>query len=694
MRATRRALALALLGAWPLAADLLIETSGQERLGTLSAIEGGKVYFSAEAGGVTSLPLAGVARLELHRDLSGTRVRNLGGLDDPILKESLEYVAGPDEYPGAGAVNLYLGHRVVFEPDWSARTRVRNVVRVLKERGKAEGTVRGGWLRDLEEWALEFGRTFLPDGRIEGLTDKGVRIAPQFGGMPEYDRKMRQVSTLPAVDVGRVVDWQSARLRKGGDPFQPPFYSQVLSLTEPVINGEVVLRIPKDLDAEVVLTKTQGVLRHSRLQGNHRVETFRFAGFEPPPSEDSVPPAEELFPTIFCAPRSSWTTISQAMLEPVAEAAKAGPRAQALLAELVPPGTDLAKVYEILALWVAREVRLAPVLMDDFSYRPRALEDVLATRRGNYLDKTLALFGLLKAAGVGTELYLVRDRYAGAFPPRVTSLRLFDDAVLKVNVPGQGWVWRDPDDDDLGPGSLTPSLHGVQALRVSGDTPSSALETIPEPPLDADRVEIELDSTLDPEGRLAGAWRMRPFGASESLLRPYRRLAKDQLDKRMEEMAHSFHPSAELAGYTIENAEDFTRPISLERRLAVPGYALRAGGKLLAFRMPGLKDNAADVGLPVRRFPMAFQARELQTRDLEVRLPKGAKLLHLPGKLEIEGKGYRFKGSFSREGDLVRYASRYERSAWRIAPEDYPAYKRMRDERARQALEWVVLELP
>ena len=135
MRADRTTiLALAaLLGASAIHADLLIRTDGKEELGKLLEIGAAGLRIRREGGEEVTLPATEFARVEFHRDLSGTTARSLADLADPLVDEVLGYVAGPEDYPSAGAVNLYLGHKVTFEADGSVRTTVRNIVRVLRE---------------------------------------------------------------------------------------------------------------------------------------------------------------------------------------------------------------------------------------------------------------------------------------------------------------------------------------------------------------------------------------------------------------------------------------------------------------------------------------------------------------------------------------------------------------------------------
>lgn len=685
------ALAFFLVGSAPGGADLLIRGGGEESHGSLLSMDVSSLRFRTEGGEELSLPRDQVTRLELYRDLSGTRARTLADLEDPVLEEAMQYLAGPEQYPNDGAVNLYLGYHMTFEADGSTRLTVRNIVRVLQERGKGEGTVSGSWIRDLQRFHFDHGRTILPDGSIRGLTDKGVRVSAVHTSVPEYDRKMRQLQTLPAVDVGSVVDWQYTIEDSGEDPFLPAFLRHVVRLGEPVMRGVFEVRLHRDRQWDGVLSRTEGVSRRRWEDGDYRVERFEWVGLEPGKREDRKPPGEEIYPAFYFGPRLSWAEIAEPVRAVVTSATEAGPLTRELLEKLLEPGWSRDRIYQTLALWVAREIRLVRVLMSDFRYAPRSIEEVLSTRSGNYLDKTMALHALLRAAGVPSELYLSRDRYLSPMPEGARSLELFNDALVRVEL-DEGWVFRSPDDEELDPGVLPAAFHGTSALRISGERAPEGLTEVPDPPLEDDLLRTVYRTQLEVDGTLVGSRDLQVRGNSARTVRSYRNLSRDQLQKRMESLNHSFHPSSELTGYELRNLADFTKDVSYVRRFRVPGYALKAGGKLLAFRLPGLVDSSGDVGTATRRYPMAYRSRELQDTEIEVRLPEGFRVLHLPQGMDVEGPGYRYRSEFSREGDLVRFRGEYRRTTRRIQPEDYPAYKRMREERSRQARQWVVVE--
>ncbi len=682
---------LCLLPVARLGADLLILRDGTEHLGRLEAL-GDEIRFRTEAGEVLDLPRGAASRIEFHRDLSGTAARTVAELADPKVDAALRLVAGPGDYPGAGAANLWLGEVVTVEADLRCRRTVRNIVRVLQERGKDEGTVPAAWFEDTERLDFEFGRSFAPDGSIRGLTDKGVRVAPVYGSTPEYHRRLRALHTLPSVDRGVVVDWQYRIEETRSDPEVPLFYSHVFLASEPILAGEVEVRIHDAAAVDLVLTGTRGIARERTREGAYRVERFRYAGLEADPEEDATPPAHELHPTLWLAPRRTWAEVASEAAPWYRAPGTPGPRSKELLARFTEgaPGDEIR--YRSIASWVGRELRLVPVSLSAFRYRPRDLEEVLATRTGNFLDKTWALFCLLGWSGFRPEFYLVRDRSSGAMPEGIASLRLFDDAAVRLEIPGHGRVFRDADEVDLGPHDLPSAFHGAPALKVGGGEVGTGLETVDLPPLEADLLEVGWKASLDAEGNLEGVRELSVRGNTATTVRSYRNLSQADLAQRQERLNHAFHPAAELVGFEFQHLDDFSREVGYRRRFRVPGFALGAGGTLFAFPLPGLSDSSGDVGTPVRRKPLAFLDRSSERTRIEVRLPPGFKVRWMPQALSFSGDGWDYRSDFQAVEGTIRFTGSFERRTWRIPPEGYPAWKRMRDARAREARQMIVIE--
>ena len=192
---------------------------------------------------------------------------------------------------------------------------------------------------------------------------------------------------------------------------------------------------------------------------------------------------------------------------------------------------------------------------------------------------------------------------------------------------------------------------------------------------------------------LVGERRLEVGGNAATTVRGYRNLDQARLAQRMIRLNHAFHPRSELLGFDLQHVDDFSQNVVYVRRFRVPGYALRAGDKAMAFRLPGLVDSASDVGETTRIYPRAWRDRALRELDIQVELPEGWRVLHLPEGAKARGEGWRYVGEFAAREGALAFASEYARETFRVSPDAYPAFKAMRDARARVARQWVVVEM-
>lgn len=675
-----------------LEADLLLLADGREVEGSLRKVEADSIRFQPVRGELETFSRQEVSKVELHRDLGGTTATRVEDLEDPLLKQVLRYQAGPEDYPDSGAANLYLGYQVRFDEERTKTETVRNIVRVLRERGKEEGTVYTQTLDQIQTADLDFGRTYLPDGSLLSLTEKGTRTSRPLAGLPGYDHLGSTLYTLPGVDVGSVVDWQTTTVRRGDASAFPPFFRFTLEASEPILQGRVELRIHRQAGLKVWVSKRDGLPWEIRDEGPYQVHRFDFRGLNPPPTENSRPGGEELFPTIYVTPEQGLDLSAAEFAQSLEGAVRPGTRTKALLASLLPT-RELSRSERFWALseWVLREIRLVGVPLYLAGYRPQNLEELLAKKMANPLDKTVVLYGLLKAAGIETRLFLARDSLVPEPMPGPESFRLFNQALLAVKLE-EGWVYRAIQEAERGPDALSPAFEGAPILQVSAGDKLGELSRVPPLPEEADSARLVYRTRLDADGTLEGTRILEVRGHPSRTVRSYRNLSKELLEKRMSELNHAFHPLAELLGYELEHLDDFTQDVLYKRHFRVPRYALRAGGSLLAFQVPGLVDQTGDVSLPNRALPLAYSYPDEMQVEIEVELPRGFRVFHRPEDLLQEGPGYRNSAQFSVEDGVLRYRGEHRRWARRIPVEEYPSYKAAREERARLAEQWVLLE--
>jgi hypothetical protein len=237
---------------------------------------------------------------------------------------------------------------------------------------------------------------------------------------------------------------------------------------------------------------------------------------------------------------------------------------------------------------------------------------------------------------------------------------------------------------------LPGDLQGAWGLLLGGKRDPVLVQT----PVLGESRESKQESVeirLGPDGSIEVKESVSFCGRRQAGLRGLKDLKPEELRKWVEQVVHEAHPNARLRSYRIEGLDDLTRDIGFSLEYDVEDYALKAGDRFLAFRVPGLKHPAGDVGKPEREHPMFWMERDKQADSVSIRLPEGYRLYHLPEGLSVRSRAGSYRASYAEEEGAVRFEDAFVREATEVLPAEYAEYKSMRESAARFADEWIVL---
>jgi hypothetical protein len=185
---------------------------------------------------------------------------------------------------------------------------------------------------------------------------------------------------------------------------------------------------------------------------------------------------------------------------------------------------------------------------------------------------------------------------------------------------------------------------------------------------------------------------MRPRGGRQAGWRELKDWKKEDVDKEFEKMAHSIHPNARLAAYSVQNLEDPTRDLVLRFDYAVKDYAITAAGGFMALRIPWSQHPAGDVGQPSRESPMFWYERDRDSSEVSLALPSGYALYYVPEAVKLDGPQSTFRASYTPGAGSLAFSEEWVRSLTELPTADYAKYKVFREDMARFAEKWIVLK--
>lgn len=186
------------------------------------------------------------------------------------------------------------------------------------------------------------------------------------------------------------------------------------------------------------------------------------------------------------------------------------------------------------------------------------------------------------------------------------------------------------------------------------------LMTTPLSPPEKHYIRWRIDSALGRDGSLRGRVRLEAEGQSDSgLRRLFTRYPLHQWNDELQKEFFRLHPAARVSELVFHDPIDLSRPMRVEFRFEIPGYAemgehtalVRPLSACLPFQ-GALGFLRLNTGLEKRQFP--FRTRSSQQAEVRetMTLPAGWRALPPPELKKVGGSGADFSGSFQAAAGL------------------------------------------
>ncbi len=358
------------------------------------------------------------------------------------------------------------------------------------------------------------GRTVLPDGREVPLDEKSI-----FERTSSKSRRYYvTTATFPSLEVGAIVDYRY-QIR-----FDTIYYLEPWIFQDhvPVLRSEIVYRVPSEISAKAWSRDPIGAgIQHKTTKTALGTDITVWAENLPPFFDEP-----KSFPTIDLSSRfmlipvnfggvqhllDSWRSTCELIDANVYDAAlRNGSAARRRAGEIVRTASARSprERAEALYRFVRDEIETEP-LPGVLVAENTGPDTVLKARRGDYADKGLMLFTMLKAEKVDADLIWAASRSDGIVDGEIPTFTWFDRILIRVNLP-DGPLFLDPAERGLSSGQLLAEHQGTKALVYDRKKP----ELIDLPTSSsADNVEsVSLELTLDQEGRVQGKGRIASAG--------------------------------------------------------------------------------------------------------------------------------------------------------------------------------------
>jgi len=677
----------------PIGYDTAYLVKGDEVRGRLLEMDEEVVVFVDVHGKRWRWKRSEVQRVEFQKLRTGYAAKTVAELKDRLLEDVLKRKVKKDDYPDARYVVLHDSIEITREGKEVEVVR-RFIAQVMQDAGRYRvGNRALYYLSDRTEAEILWARTILPDGSLKHLDDSAVEDGAVYPNLPDYNLLRKRKFALSEVGVGAVVDVCTKEVHT--QSVTEPFYAQFLfGDVEPILYKEVVIEFRKENPLRAVLLRKGDVtVTVEKVEEKGKVyERFWVANVEAVEEETDMPPLSELVPSVtVCVSEGGWDVLGRRYASAIKDVFSEEPSVRKKALELTAGLKGVEEKAKALYRFIVCKKDYLDVGLREWRFIPHP--DAWSLRQGrlNALDKAVLFVCMARAVGVDSKLLLVRGRSEGAFARSAVSLGAFSAALVLCRIDDED-VFLSLTTPEIPFGYIPSAMQGGVALLVDEEKPK--LLKLPLPESSEEVFERVVDASMDVDGTYRAKVKLTIRGNKEAVWRKKATLKPEELQRDMLEMVKRLDTRAVLDGMNLRNLDEPTQPLEIEFEYHIPGWALKAGKKLLVFRLPEINYTAWELEKEKRANPLWWNSRTLIENHYRVKIPEGYRARYILGKVFGAGDDstIRYEASFSAEKGEVHFFDRTERRILLLEPSRYDLYVDILTTRAKVAQEWIIIE--
>jgi tetratricopeptide (TPR) repeat protein len=612
------------------------------------------------------------------------RSQPIGSQNLPFVFEAVELAALP-RAPEVGLPFEILGDEthIQVRADGGWRRYDQRILRVLRVPDGRDARTNSVRFDPSRQQARVLRAQVLRDGLVLPVTSRELyQVSDENYG---YYYDLQELSVVfDDLKPGDVVTIQN-QLDSGPQPGIQATFGLVHTLHEslPKRRLRITLEAPAALPLEAVLHRPETgrgrVLEMANETGPDGLQRWVITGEDLPAlvAEPDATVVPERSAILHVSSQADWPTVvsdyarlldPSRVITPAMRAWVAARQKENGLMEGAPPTVALAQA---LAVGVAREIRYVGLEFGEHGYRPYGTDQVWSRRFGDCKDQANLLVALMDLAGLEAHVTLVRTRPHGRLQAPLSTLALFDHAIVYVP---QWDTYFDPTSRHHSWGDLPEIDQGAQALVIAPGE-AARLARLPESPASRNGVEGTYVLTLGSDG---GAYLDGRATFRGTLAADYRSRLADEGSRaeRLEEILNGRYPGLELRSQTLTGLDAHSNHVGLAFKARISSLAAPAGEGLEVRRPAGLDGLASRwAATATRETPLRLPPAALHVLSFRYVLPAGWVADGLPPDASEAADFGSYTISWSRADGDLHVENRLELSASEIAPEDYPAFR-------------------
>jgi hypothetical protein len=382
-----------------------------------------------------------------------------------------------------------------------------------------------------------------------------------------------------------------------------------------------------------------------------------------------MPGITETSPYLHVSTYDSWQSVGKWYWGLIRDQLYADASLKKTVADLVKGATTTREKVERIHRWVVSNTRYVGLEFGIHGFLPYRVPLIVQRGFGDCKDKASLTYTMLREAGVDARIVLVRTRRNGAIDASPASLAVFDHAISYVPELN---LFLDGTAEHSGTRELPVEDQGVTVLVVGPN--SAELKQTPIQPAQDNRrtrllkVQLQADgsATVDGEEVVTG-------GEAASYRDHYQALGTRK--ERFERALGELYPGLTLESQSFDSLADLEQPIKYKYQIKVPQLATLDNGEL-RIAPSTMRELIGMARLPTRKYTLDLRGNRSYREERAVQLPKGMTVASIPPGGEASSPFGTLKLALTREGATVTARTELDIVRDRIAPADYPAFRK------------------
>jgi hypothetical protein len=610
-------------------------------------------------------------------------------------KIDLQQMPSQEDFPDFDAVIVKDEALMEIEADGEALYTHHRIVKIFSDPGKRYSHQEIPFNQTVRVVEIK-ARTLHPDGEEFPLQTGDVRERSLFSNYVLYSDSRVKEFHLPQVKRGCVVEYEY-QLRFSSLLYWSDWFFQSHL---PTLHSKYALAIPRYFDFNVQVLNDR-IVPKVDFRKDKKVfvwETFNKEAIRP---EVFMPPAADLVSRVTFAPvefkfdgktypSRSWNDIASWYRE-MSPAGSVSAEVLSLLAHELASGLRTREdKIKVLLDYIQEHVRYVSVAIGTGAFKPLPPAEILAYGYGDCKDMTALLIALLEAVGIEAFPAMLSTKGHRKVLTDMPKVKQFDHVVASVPS-GGGYMWLDPACRNCRFGELPFEDQGATALVVKPD--GGELTVTPETGQDANSTHTYWDVMLNSDGSATGHVTIEAAGqedlafrASLTELKPQRRR------KALSGFFSSWFANPYLLGTEFKNFEEKDSCVFVQAGFEAGRFGVRQEDRLF-LPVDFNTQNYLNLMFPhaQRRLPVIFDYRFINIDQLDIIVPQGFQVEHLPEGVRLDESFGSFESTYRMEGDKIVHKRLFVRKELFIPATEYVRLQDFYDQAAAADNQQIIL---